>query len=172
MRGIEARFLNGRLRKTVTRAIGKPGSLRFQLAQQAFWSLLLKATNAGLMFASTVLLARLLGAAGYGIYAYALSLVTLLALPAHAGLPTLVLRETAKGLAQGRPDLVKGAWWWAGRVVAVLSLLVIGIGGPLLVMWQGGLKSTAGQTMAWSLLPVPLIALGNMRGVALGQLLC
>ncbi len=138
-----------------------------RLAWETAWSFALKATNAGLMFLSTVILARRLGVVGYGIYAYAYSLVTLLALPAHAGLPNIVVRETAKGLAQGRPDLVKGAWQWTGRVVVVLSLLVMGIGGPLFVLWQGGLKNTAGQTMAWALLLVPLITLGNLRGAAL-----
>jgi O-antigen/teichoic acid export membrane protein len=49
-----------------------------------------------------VLLARMLGAEGYGIYAYAFALVTLLAMPAKAGLPQLVVRETARGVA-GKP---------------------------------------------------------------------
>lgn len=150
-----------RLRSLLQRGIRSP------LARETAWSFTLKAANAGLGFFSTLLLARLLGATGYGVYSYAYSLVTLLAMPAHAGLPNLIVRETAKGLAQGRPDLVKGAWQWAGRVVAALSLLAIGIGGPLFIIWQGGLKSPAGQTMAWALLLVPLIALGNLRGAAL-----
>jgi len=91
----------------------------------------------------------------------------LLVLPGHAGLPALILRETARGQAQKRPDLVKGVWRWAGRVVVVLSLLVMGIGGPLFVVWQGGLSSTAGQTIAWAMVLVPFLAMGNMQGAAL-----
>lgn len=138
-----------------------------RVAREAGWSMGLRAASAGIGFVTTILLARALGAEGYGIYAFAWSLVTLLAMPAHAGLPNLVLRETARGLAEGRPDLVKGVWWWSGRVVAVLSLVMIGLIGPLLVAWQGGLKSSAGQTLAWALALVPLLALGNLLGAAL-----
>lgn len=141
--------------------------LRSQLVRETACSFALKTTNAGLMFLSTVLLTRLLGATGYGIYAYSISLVTLLALPALAGLPNLVVRETAKGRTHGRPDLIKGVWQWAGRVAIALSLVLVGIGGPLLVMGQGGLKSLAGQTMAWALLLVPLITLSYLREAAL-----
>jgi len=160
-------LFNGLLGKLMVRLFGQPGGLRFRLAWETACSFVLKTASVGFGFLSTVLLARILGAERYGIYAYALSLVTLLALPAHAGLPNLILRETARGMTLERYDLVKGAWQWAGRVVAILSLLVMGIGGPLLVMWQGGLRSLSGQTMAWALPLVPLMALGNLRGAAL-----
>jgi O-antigen/teichoic acid export membrane protein len=45
----------------------------------------------------------------------------------------------------------------------VVALLL----GPVLVIWQGGLQSLPGATMAWALALVPLIALGNLRGAAL-----
>ena len=160
-------LLNSRVGQVSVRFLGRPGSLRFRLAWEALGSFALKATNALVGFLTTVLLARMLGAQGYGIYAYALSLITLLALPVAAGLPKLLIRETSQGLAQGRPDLVRGAWQWSGRVVALLSLVVIGAGGPLLITWQGGLASPSGQTMAWALVLVPLMALGNLRGAAL-----
>ncbi len=162
-----ALFLESRVGRASLRLLGRPGTLRFRLAWETLGSFVLKAVNALLGFLATVLLARMLGAQGYGIYAYALSLITLLALPVHAGLPRLITRETAQGLAQGRPDLVRGAWQWSGRMVALLSLVVIVLGGPGLVAWQGGLTSPAGQTMAWALALVPLIALGNLRGAAL-----
>ncbi len=167
MRVLEEGLFNGQLGRITVKVLGRQEGLRSRLAWETGWSFALKVANAGLGFLSTVLLARLLGAERYGVYAYALSLVTLLALPAHAGLPDLILRETAKGLSQQRLDLVKGAWWWAGRVVAVISFLVVGIGGPILVAWHGGLKSPTGQTMAWALALVPLMALGNLRGAAL-----
>lgn len=141
--------------------------LRSRLVREGGWSFALKGVNTGLMFLATVLLTRLMGAEGYGIYAYAYALITLLAMPAHAGLPDLVMRETARGLVQKRPDVVKGASHWAGRVVAGLSLVVALIAGPFFVAWQGGLSSPRGQTMAWALALVPLIALGNLRGASL-----
>jgi len=111
-------LLNSRVGQVSVRFLGRPGSLRFRLAWEALGSFALKATNALVGFLTTVLLARMLGAQGYGIYAYALSLITLLALPVAAGLPKLLIRETSQGLAQGRPDLVAslpGSHWgrWA-----------------------------------------------------------
>ncbi|WPD20235.1 flippase [Thermaerobacter composti] len=138
-----------------------------RLARDGAWSVVLKTTNTLLGFLTTVLLARLLGAEGYGVYAYAYALVTLLAMPAHSGLPNLIVRETARGMAQGQPEAVAGAWRWAGRVVAVLSFPLVLVLGPVLVAWQGGIHSAKGQTLAWALPLVPLIALGNLRGAAL-----
>lgn len=165
--GIALKALDGRLGKVVVRLFGQPEGIRFQLARETVCSFALKGISACLGFLCTILLARLLGAEGYGVYAYVLALITLMALPAHAGLPNLIVRETAKGLAQERPDLLKGAWQWAGRVVAVLSPVVMLVAGPVFVAWQGGLGSIGGQTMAWALPLVPLIALGNLRGAAL-----
>lgn len=138
-----------------------------RLVQDTGWSFALKIASTGLSFLVTVALARLLGAEGYGIYAYAYALVTLLAMPAHSGLPDLIVRETARGMAHDRPDLVQGAWRWAGRVVAVLSLAMVLVLGPVLVAWQGGVDSPQGCTLVWALALVPLMALGNLRGAAL-----
>ncbi len=138
-----------------------------RLLREAGGTLALKVGSAGLEFFSAVLLARLLGARGYGVYAYALSLVTLLAVPAHAGLPNLVVRETARGLAQGRPDWLSGVWRWAGRVAVSFSAAVALVAGPVLVAWQGGLASLQGLTVAWALTLIPMVALGNLRAATL-----
>ena len=94
-----------------------------EIAWETGWSFALKAANTGLGFLTTVLLARLLGAEGYGIYAYAYALVMLLAMPAQSGLPNLIVRETARGLAEGTPDRVKGAWQngYAERLVRTIK---------------------------------------------------
>ena len=68
-----------------------------QIVWEGGWSIALRATYAGLSFLTTALLARLLGAAEYGVYAYALALVTLVTIPTQAGVPHLILRETARG---------------------------------------------------------------------------
>jgi O-antigen/teichoic acid export membrane protein len=84
-----------------------PGSplsklFRSRIAWDTGWSFVIKTSSVGFGFFTAVLLARMLGAEGYGIYAYAFALVTLLAMPAKAGLPQLVVRETARGVA-GKP---------------------------------------------------------------------
>ncbi len=90
------------------------------LAKETGISLFLKISQAFFSFMTTVLLARILGAEGYGIYAYAFAFVMLLSMPAQAGLPTLVIRETARGMAEGKPELVQGIWRWATKVAVLL----------------------------------------------------
>lgn len=138
-----------------------------EAALDSLLSMAMKGGYTLLAFLTTVLLARLLGAAAYGVYSYAYSLVWLVAMPLQAGLPGLVVRETARALAIGRPDLVRGLWLWSGRVVGVVSLGLIAVVGPVLVLWHGGTGPADRATFAWGLVLVPLVALGNMRGAAL-----
>lgn len=138
-----------------------------RLARETTYSLALRAVNAGLMFLVTVVLARLLGAAGYGIYAYAYAVVTIVGIPLQSGLPELTLRETSRGLAQSQPCLVRGVWEWSAKVGIISSLLIVLLIGPVLIVWQGGFRSISGEVMAWALLLVPIMALGNLCAAAL-----
>lgn len=112
-----------------------------------------------------VALARLLGAGGYGIYAFAWALVSILAMPAQAGLP-LVMRETARAAVTEQHAYMRGIWVWSARLTAVLSVLIVGIA-LLVIMLRGGVQDAQAQTILWALALVPLIALGNVRGAAL-----
>lgn len=137
------------------------------LARDTAWSFILKILHKGIGFAVAVLLARSLGADGYGVYAYAFALVTLLALPAEVGFPTLLVRETARGMAAKQPGVVRGVWVWAGRSTGILSaVLVLGAIAVLMVVNDGRLDEK-GATMLWAFLLVPFAALGSLRGAAL-----
>lgn len=141
--------------------------LRSRLVREVSWSFVIRSAQVGLVFLATVLLARLLGAEGYGIYAYAYALVTLVARPVQLGLAELMMRETARGMAEGRPDLVRGVWQWMGRVVVLLLGVLVLLVGPVLVIWQGGLASISGRTMAWALVVLLFFGLGSLPGAAL-----
>lgn len=142
------------------------------IVRDGLWSFALKLAYTGVQFLVTVVLARVLGAEGYGIYAYAYALVMLLSLPAQAGLPNLVLRETARGIAEGRPDLVQGVWRWASQAGALVSVALIGLAAALLVLLRGGRMGVQEWALAWALSLVPLVVLGNIRGAALRGLGC
>lgn len=137
------------------------------LVKEAGFSLLLKISQAGFSFLATVLLARILGAEGYGIYSYAFALVTLFSMPAQAGLPQLVIRETAKGMAEGRPELVKGIWKWATKLVFFISLILALFMISILLILKGNKIGLKEQTFLWALLLIPFMCLGNLRGAAL-----
>lgn len=116
-----------------------------------------------LMLASSVVLARTLGVEGYGAYALALSIMTIVAIPVHVGLPTLVLRETASSDAKGELGRMKGIWAWASRIVFAASILVLVFSG--LVWWL--LPGFVSAPLAVAFLLIPLIALGGLRAAAL-----
>jgi O-antigen/teichoic acid export membrane protein len=72
----------------------------------------------------SVMLARLLGPAGYGVYALAQSIVALLTVPAELGLPTLAIREVAVATQQRNFGVLHGMVRWSQRVVLVLSAAI------------------------------------------------
>ena len=69
-----------------------------------------------LTFILSIVLARTLGAAGYGIYSFALSIIMILSIPIQSGLPTLAVRETAKALAINNYPLIRVIASWSNRL--------------------------------------------------------
>lgn len=138
-----------------------------QLARGGLGSVVLKLLSAGIALSITVLLARSLGPAGYGVYAYVLALVTLMAIPAEFGLPSLVVRETARAQVGRRWDLIRGMWRWAILAAATLSLGVAVVAGGLAWVLSERFTGLQLTTFAWGLLLLPLVALGNLVGAAL-----
>lgn len=115
---------------------------------------------------SSVMLARVLGPSGYGVYAFALAIISILALPVQLGLPTLVVRETARAAATDDWPLVRGLWIWATRVILLASVGLVGA----FALWLWGfseLEPVQARTLAWGLLLIPLLAIAAVRGSAL-----
>lgn len=127
--------------------------------------MLLNAAQVVLTFIVTIVLARTLGPADYGIFAFAMALIALLSLPGEAGLQTLVLRETARGLSVSNPAIVAGVWSWALRLGVGLSasLAAAGAIGALL----SGSSSVNAYLLAMLAVPMVVttrIAAGRLRG--------
>jgi len=141
--------------------------LRAQLLRGGVGSVAVKIVATGLSFAVAVVLARLLGPEGYGIYAYAFALVSILAIPAQFGLPNLVIRETAKAQAREDWGLMRGLWRWATGMAGAISIALALIAGIAAWIFADHFDEAQLATFAWGLLLIPLIALGNLRGAAL-----
>lgn len=107
-----------------------------------------------------VLLARWMGAEGYGAYLFTITLANFLALPVLAGLPTLVIREIAA--ARGRSDgaALRGILRWSIGFVLVTSAAIGTVGALVLLLtdWGGALR------------PVYLLALPLIVALAAMQL--
>jgi O-antigen/teichoic acid export membrane protein len=130
----------------------------------------IQVVNRLLALALGIILARTLGADGYGVYAYAFAIMSLLMVAAEAGVPTLLMREVAA--AQGREEwgVLRGALQRAGQLVALTSMFVSLAG--LLVLWWFAekLELTTLYTTGLMLLVLPVAALSKtlehaMRGL-------
>ena len=141
--------------------------LKSKIGHETLGSMGLKISSTGLMFVSTVVLARTLGPADFGIYAYVYGLVSLLSIPSQFGLPALVVRETAQGMAQKEYSFVNGIWRWSGLMTGLISLAVLILAGGFILIFKEPLSGKRLETFIWGLALVPLIALGNLRGAAL-----
>lgn len=130
----------------------------------------IKAIFGLLTFATSVYLARVLGLEQYGIYVYAISIITLLSFPAQLGLPVLVVRQVARYDTLNEWKLLCGLLRRANQAVFVFS----GIAAVILLLISDLLSSKAGESngaqshvlMIGAVL-IPLTALGNLRGATL-----
>ncbi len=160
----------------VRRLISGDG-LRAQLLRGGAGIAAVQAMNRALTLALGIILARSLGAEGYGVYAYAFAIMSLLLVVGEAGVPTLLMREVAASLSLENWGLLRGALIRGGQFVGLVSISVSAIG--LLVLWwlADSLSAPVLYTTALMLLVLPLSALCKtiahaLRGlhhVVLGQ---
>lgn len=141
----------------------KGEGLKAQLLRGAGGSAVVKALNMGLVLVSGVLLARMLGPEQYGIYAFVVSVVTLIGLPTKAGLPTLLVREIARNQLDRNWGLMRGLLKTANTFVISYSVAAALIA-ALFVWWRwGGQESTQVNTFLWGLWLLPLISFESVR---------
>lgn len=127
----------------------------------------LKVISTGLAFIISLLLARLLGAKGYGIYAYAMAWASLLAVPSALGLDRLLVREVAVYQTQAAWGLMRGLLSRANQTVLVVSLGLALV--AALIVWN--LVGSSNSQMLFSfwiaLIILPLVTLNSIRQATL-----
>jgi O-antigen/teichoic acid export membrane protein len=147
-------------------AADAPG-LRSQLIAAAGGSLVLHVSMKILALIASILLARTLGAKGYGVYASALALLLLLGIPAQLGLPTLVVRLLASYRVREEWGLSRGLLLRSGGSVFLLSALVAAFGASVVGLMGGRLSVEQGRTLWWAMVLLPVMALNDLRSAAL-----
>lgn len=90
-------------------------------------SLLLKLVATASTFGVSMLLARTLGPAGYGIYTFYLVIIMLLAAPLQNGLSHLVVRDAARYFSAADLASLKSLFAWALRSSVVVGLACVAI---------------------------------------------
>lgn len=107
--------------------------LRSRITLNAAGTLFLKISFSGLTFLTSVVLARLMGAKGYGAYAYAIAWINLLKVFGLLGAEQLIVRETAIYHQRSEWGYLKGLFNWARSISLLASLLLVA--GALGVSW-------------------------------------
>jgi len=147
--------------------LSKQGTLRVHLVRETAGTFALKISYLGLGFLSTLLLIRLLGAAGYGIYSYVLSIAALLLIPSTLGLVQLIIRSIASYQAQSSWALIRGLLQWANRTVFAASIGVVLLAAIITWLFSEHFSSQVMTTFLIALLMVPLVALSQIRQATL-----
>ena len=163
--------------KIIQRLLGK-GGLRRELTQGALGSMVLKVLFTVITFANVVLLARILGPEGYGVVAFVLAVVSVLAIPSQFGIPILATRELAVARVREQWGLMRGFIQRAQQAIAVFTVVLVAAAMTALYFLHDGLAPEKLESMAWGLLLVPLLSLAGLRNgmlkglrkVLLGQL--
>lgn len=166
----------GKVKQYVQALICSDG-LKFRLIRGGLGSAALQISSRGLAVVLGIVLARMLGTEGYGIYAYAFAMMSLLAVPAEAGVPVLLVREVAAYQARGEWGLLRGVVQRAMQFTSVSAIGVPVIGLMALWVFSGQLSQLMLITMVLMLLILPLSVWSNicahvLRGmhyVVLGQ---
>jgi O-antigen/teichoic acid export membrane protein len=129
----------------------------------------LRTVGAAVSLATTVILARALGTAGFGVYAYALALVALLAVPAQFGIGTVLMRFCSAYERGQQYGLLRGLLRWSNTVVLITSLLFAAGAAAVLLLFPSLLpEGGGGRTAVWlGLMLLPIVALGDLRAASL-----
>jgi O-antigen/teichoic acid export membrane protein len=136
------------------------GSTRRGLAANSLGVMAMRIGSMGLGFVSTVILARYLGASGYGIYAWALAWATVLQLIATLGLDTLTIREIAAQKTQATWSAIRGLLR-SGPLIVLCSSLTVAAG--VIAAGLAFVSPAQQTTFVIAVAMVPVLALTNVR---------
>jgi len=155
---------NNRLKQLFTSlATGKEDSLKNRLIKGAAGSFGLKIAHTGLALVTSVVLARLLGTEGFGIYSYAMAWTTLLSIPATLGLDKLLVREVAIYQTQSAWNLMRGLLRLSNQVVLLVSIgLALTAAGVAWVLGTGANPQML-QALCIALISLPITSLRSLR---------
>lgn len=99
-------------------------NLKRRLIGRGLNTILVRVFGTGVAFILSVFLARTLGADGFGLYSFSLSLLVFFSIPLQAGLPNLVVRETAKSITRNDWLSIKGLVVWVLKLIILYSVVL------------------------------------------------
>jgi O-antigen/teichoic acid export membrane protein len=140
----------------------EPG-LKARLARGSAGAFTINLVGTGVAFLAQLVLARVLGAESYGIYAYVSAWVAVLGLLATLGFQTGILRFASAYVAREEWGLARGVIRYAERRVVLAGLAVAAAGFVTILAYVGRLPSELAYTFLVGFAIVPALALLQVR---------
>jgi O-antigen/teichoic acid export membrane protein len=136
------------------------GSARIKrVAQGGATALAIYVAAAGIAASSQLLIARLIGAEAYGIYAYAIAWMTILGYVSALGFDIALLRFVPAYQTLGAWSLARGVIQYAERRALTVSFLLVLTGMFALLTWPRALSPDLRNTFLIGFALVPVLAL-------------
>ncbi len=134
------------------------------LRRGASGALLVQVGGAGFSLIVNVLLARLVGKSQYGIYAYAMSWVSVLVVLALLGQSSSVVRFVPVYLHRKEWDTLRGLRRGASGIVLAGSVVIMLVGAAVVFALRNRMGNATLQTMLAGFLLLPLLAQLGLNG--------
>ncbi|PZO10649.1 MAG: flippase [Leptolyngbya foveolarum] len=123
----------------------------------------LRLTYSALTFLTSILLARVLGQSGFGIYTYSIVWAYLLSVPATMGFDNFVVKQIAVYQTQASWRLMNGLLKWANRTVILSSTSVALLAILVASVLRDGTQSETFLGFCIAMLLMPALSLRNVR---------
>ena len=156
--------------KEATEQYSLQDSILAQMRKGAVESFLLHATGMGLLIAMHIVLARLIGPRDYGIYSYALTITTLLALIVPLGWPTALMRFISQYREDQSWGLLKGAFLRAHQITFGSSCFTATV--LFAASYIRAIPSDMTTSLRFASLLLPILSFVGLRRKALQGLQC
>jgi len=154
--------------KPILKYFGKDeeGTFWSQIFRGSASTFSLMIASMGMAYITSVLLARLLGATGYGIYVYSIAWVTFLTIPATLGFDALLVREVAAQGTQESWGLTRGILRWTNQIV-LGSSIGLGILAAIFARFTNPTLNLQVLAIWIALIALPFTALSGLRRAAM-----
>lgn len=137
------------------------------IARGSIGTLALLVAGTALGFVTNVVLARVLGPAGFGAYAFGIGWLGLLAIPATLGLESLLIREVAQYRAKGEWGAARGLIAFADRVGLAASIALAVIAAAVLLHGEFDLEPELRAAAVVGAATLPALTVSRLRQGAL-----
>ena len=123
----------------------------------------LRLAYSALTFLTSILLARVLGQSGFGVYTYSIVWAYLLSVPATMGFDNFVVKQIAIYQTQSSWQLMNGLLKWANRTVIISSSCVALVAILVAFLLRENMPAETFSCFCLAMLLMPALSLRNVR---------